>query len=264
MKTDDFSKNHVSKVAVANNVSKVYSVGNTDYPTINSISFELFNNEFLSIVGPSGSGKSTILRMLADLEAPTSGEVYVLPDATVPGGTGFMLQTPTLFHWKTVDDHLRLPFQLGVPQPEGYQDRISEVLKLTALDRFRKRFPHELSGGMQRVLGLCMQLVTQPVMLLMDEPLSGIDEITRERVGDFLTELWNVQKQSTILVTHSIPEAVMLSDRVLVLSPRPAQLRGSVKVLLPRPRDRQVRDSSEFASVVRDIRSLLRFNELQP
>jgi NitT/TauT family transport system ATP-binding protein len=208
--------------------------------------------EFLTLLGPSGCGKSTLLKLVAGLLAPSGGEVRrwgqpVLPGAAAGTELGFVFQEPTLMPWARVADNVRLPLDLaGVPRAQA-DERVQSTLALVGLQGFEKSLPRELSGGMKMRASLARCLVTQPRLLLMDEPFGALDEITRYRLDSDLLQLWQQQGLTVIFVTHSIHEAVFLSQRVLVMAARPGRVVDEVRIDEPYPRSADFRVSTGFA-----------------
>ena len=241
---------------------------------VDTISFAVAPGEFVSLVGPSGCGKTTLLRVAGGLLAPTSGEVTVLGGpvraAQRRKRLGFVFQEPALLPWLTVEGNVRLP--LEVNRRQGQQAvSVEELLRLVRLEAFRCYRPHELSGGMEQRVALGRALVFNPEVLLMDEPLGALDEITREQMRYELLRIWSAagagagatvsaeQRRKTVLfVTHSVAEAVALSDRVLVLSRGPGRIRASIEIGLPRPREQANERSPDFLDYVDLIRGHLR------
>ncbi len=227
------------------------------------VTLRLQRGELVSIVGPSGCGKSTLLRMIAGLIAATSGTLRVsgLPalEARRRGlQLGFVFQDATLLPWRSVRDNIRLPLELlGVPKSE-HAARIHEALELVGLRDFENSLPSQLSGGMKMRVALVRALVTHPQLLLLDEPFGALDEITRQRLNEDLLGLWQRQKWSGIFITHNVYEAVFLSQRVLVMGPRPGRLIAEVPIPFEFPRTPELRGTAEFARLSAEVSSLLR------
>ncbi len=215
--------------------------------------------EFVTIVGPSGCGKSTLLRILAGLVRPTHGQVF-FDGAHLDGprqDVGIVFQYANLMPWRTVLANVRLPLDiLGVPRKEG-DARAREMLALVGLQGFEKAYPRQLSGGMQQRVALARALVRSPRLLLLDEPFGALDALTRERMNLELLRIWAHHRQTAVMVTHSIQEAVFISDRVLVMTPRPGRIAGEVHVTLPRPRTLEMMAWAEFGRLAQEVRSLI-------
>jgi NitT/TauT family transport system ATP-binding protein len=219
------------------------------------------DGEFATIVGPSGCGKSTLLRMVADLTAPSGGSVRLWPDAAPPTERdrrlAFVFQSATLLDWIDVERNVRLPLDLIGGDRVSTAERVQRALALVGLTEFRHAYPRELSGGMQMRVSIARALVTEPALLLMDEPFAALDEITRTRLDRELAELWTRERLTILFVTHSIFEAVFLSTRVLVMSPRPGRIIGEVAIDEPHPRTEGFRASSRFAAYCGQLSAML-------
>ena len=212
--------------------------------------------EFVTIVGASGCGKSTLLKMLAGTLRPSSGEI-MLRGAPIDGPNrevGVVFQSPVLLPWRTVLDNLLLPVEIQRRPRDQYLDRARHYLKLAGLDGFEAKYPNELSGGMQQRVGIGRALINDPAVLLMDEPFSALDAMTREFMNLELLRIWHADRKTVLLVTHSIPEAVFLADRVVVMSPRPGQVVEIYDIDLPRPRGLDIVTSEPFSGYARAIR----------
>ncbi len=219
---------------------------------LDSVDLSVGEGEFLSLLGPSGCGKSSILRLVAGLMAPGAGRVdWVRPLAR--GDIGFVFQEPTLMPWVRIIDNVRLPLDLaGVPRAEG-NERAGDGLARVGLGDFRQMFPRELSGGMKMRAALARALVTQPRLLLLDEPFAALDEITRLRLNDDLLALWEKQRFTTIFVTHSVFESVYLSSRIAIMGPRPGRVVEDIPVDLPWPRDLSLRTGADYGALCREV-----------
>ncbi|MEO1020752.1 MAG: ABC transporter ATP-binding protein, partial [Pseudomonadota bacterium] len=201
-------------------------------------------------------GKSTLLRLIAGLIRPSAGTI-TLQDETVTGPSpdvGLVFQKPTLLPWANVLDNVLFPLKMLSELSKPGIERAHELLDLSGLGGFERRMPDELSGGMQQRVALCRGLIRDPAVLLMDEPFAALDALTREEMGEHLLELWTVRPKAVIFVTHSVPEAVMLSDRVVVMSPRPGRVADIVNVRLPRPRHHDMEAEDEYQTCTRRIR----------
>jgi NitT/TauT family transport system ATP-binding protein len=221
-----------------NHVSRTFTGRAGAVEALRDVSLEVGDGEFVAVVGRSGCGKSTLLRMIAGLLAPTSGSVEVggEPVRKPRRDVALMFQRPALLPWRSVLDNVLLPVQIfGLAQAE-YRERAHWLLHLTGLTGFERRLPHELSGGMQQRVALCRALIARPRVMLMDEPFSALDPLIREELAIELQRVHMEQEATTVFVTHSIDEAVLLADRVVVLSPRPGRVREILRVDIPRPR----------------------------
>jgi len=205
---------------------------------LRGIDLEVADGEFVAVVGRSGCGKSTLLRLVAGLLPPTTGEVQVSGErVTQPRrDIAMMFQRPALLPWRTVLDNVLLPVQIFGWRKAAHRDRAYELLELAGLAGFEKRQPHELSGGMQQRVALCRALIANPRVMLMDEPFSALDALTREELAGELQRVHMDNGATIVFVTHSIDEAVLLADRVVVLSPRPGRIREILDIKIPRPR----------------------------
>ena len=243
------------------NVSKIFETGQSKVHALQSVDLSILSKEFVCILGPSGCGKSTILGMIAGLIAPDAGSVSIengpVDAARSSRRIGLVFQDAVLLPWRTVAENVALPLEvLKLPRRER-ESKIRDVLELVKLDGFENRFPHELSGGMRQRLGIARALSFDPPMLLMDEPFGALDAITRDKMSIELLRIWEQRQKTVIFVTHSINEAALLSDRVVVMTPRPGRIAEIVHNPLPRPRPLQIRDSAEFIALSRKLRELL-------
>ncbi len=220
------------------------------------IDLEVGEHEFVAVIGRSGCGKSTLLRLVAGLLEPTEGRIVVAGDeVTRPRrDVSFMFQRPALLPWRSVLSNVLLPIEIFGLGERKYRDRAHELLNLVGLGGFEKRLPHELSGGMQQRVSLCRSLIQSPRVMLMDEPFSALDTLTREELAEELQRVQLELPRAVVFVTHSIEEAVLLADRIVVLSPRPGRIHKIVDVDLPRPR---ALGQVELDQVARELRGLL-------
>lgn len=220
------------------------------------ISFSVRTEEFVCILGPSGSGKSTLLRVLAGLLPPTRGEVYYNGQGS-PQEIGFVFQKANLMPWRTVVENITLPLELQhLPRTES-QDQAQELVNLVGLEGFEESLPRDLSGGMEQRVAIARALIHDPRILLLDEPFGSLDALTRERMGSELLRIWQARRKTVLMVTHAIPEAVFLADRVLVLSPRPGKISLDLEIALPRPREEGMRYTPAFGEIARQLKSAI-------
>lgn len=240
-------------------VSKVFSTGDTAVEALRHIDLRADEGEFVTLVGRSGCGKSTLLRIIAGLIPATSGSVSVAgKEVERPRrDVAVMFQRPALLPWRTVLENVLLPVELIGGDDRAYRDRAGELLETTGLTAFADRLPRELSGGMQQRVSLCRSLVYDPAVLLMDEPFAALDALTREELSVELQRICIERGKTVVFVTHSIDEAVILADRVVVMSPRPGRIREVIDVDVPRPRSLGHTDHTDqladYAAALRDL-----------
>lgn len=223
---------------------------------IDDVSFSVSEGEFVSVVGPSGCGKSTMLKILAGILTKSSGEA-TLRGTPIEGprkDVGVVFQSPILLPWRTVMQNVIIPIEIQKLDKRIYESKAREYLKLVGLEGFEHRYPRELSGGMQQRVGICRALVHDPAVLLMDEPFGALDAMTREFMNLELLRIWRESKKTILFVTHSIPEAIFLADRVIVLSSRPAVIHEILTINLPRPREIGIMTSEAFGVYTSRIR----------
>ena len=242
-------------------ISMVYSTRGEQLLALSNINLDIAEGEFVSLIGPSGCGKSTLLRLIGDLLQPSSGSIAVhgkpAPEARRTRDYGMVFQSPVLYDWRTVERNVQLPLELmGVPRKERVS-RTEELLNLVGLEEFGRRYPWELSGGMQQRVAIARALSFRPSILLMDEPFGALDEMTRERLNMELLSIWSQTGTTVVFVTHSIPEAVFLSDRVVIMTPRPGRIEHIVQVELARPRGAELREDEQFFHFIAEVRSRL-------
>ncbi len=243
-------------------VSKVFNPGRSnEVAALDDIDLEMRPGEFITLIGPSGCGKSTLLRLAAGLIEPTGGTVEVndktATQARLDRDYGMAFQNAGLFDWRTVSRNIELPLELMGWSKTRRRSRSTEMLELIGLTDFADHHPAELSGGMQQRVAIARALSFSPSLLLMDEPFGALDEMTRERMQNELLRIWSATETTIIFVTHSVPEAVFLSTRVLVMSPRPGRLAEAVAIDIGN-RDELTRQSREFFSAVAEVRTALR------
>jgi NitT/TauT family transport system ATP-binding protein len=238
-------------------VTKVYDNG---VMALGPIDLRVRRGEFVSLLGPSGCGKSTALRLIAGLNAPSSGTVRMArPAATANGAhpVGFVFQEPTLMPWTSVRENVRLPLKLAHVPFAKSQARVDEALAQVGLSEFADSYPRELSGGMKMRVSLARALVTDPDILLMDEPFAALDEITRFRLNNDLLALWRNLRKTVIFVTHSVFESVYLSQRIVVMTSRPGRVTAEIGIETPEPRGEDFRTSADYAGYCRQVSSAL-------
>jgi len=244
------------------NVHQVFEAQDGKMTALEGINLTIQPGEFVSLIGPSGCGKSTLLRIVGDLIRPTSGTAKVngrsAHDARLGREYGMVFQAPVLFDWRTVEANVRLPLEL-MGMAKGTRDaRAKEMLELVELDGFMRHYPTQLSGGMQQRVAIARALALEPTLLLMDEPFGALDEMTRERLNSEVLRIWQRTGTTVIFVTHSIPEAVFLSTRVVVMSPRPGRITNVIDIDLPQPRNDQTRETDRYFELVTEVRESLR------
>ena len=223
------------------------------------VSLRVDDRQFVSIVGPSGCGKSTLLRLISGLIPPTGGEVFVrgVPVKSPILDVGMVFQSPVLLPWRSTLSNILFVAEMRGEAPSKYRGRALELVKLAGLAGFEEKRPHELSGGMQQRVAICRALLLNPSLILMDEPFGALDIITRERMGFELEKMWNVSKNTVVFVTHSISEAVLLSDVIIVMSARPGRVMRTFQVDLPRPRGRELLSHPDFVRLSADVRTCI-------
>jgi NitT/TauT family transport system ATP-binding protein len=242
---------------VVDRVRKVYSTGAASLEAVGSVSFVARAGEFVSILGPSGCGKSTLLMMVAGLESITAGRINVAGDPiTRPrADIGVIFQDPVLLPWKSVLDNVLFPIRILKRPMADYLPRARQLLDLVGLTEFHAKRPHQLSGGMRQRVAIARALIHDPTLLLMDEPFSALDAITRDEMNAALLDIWDRFKKTVLFVTHGIREAVFLSDRVLVMARRPSTIIADVRIDLPRPRSLTIEESPEFNEICALLRA---------
>ena len=249
----------MSVVTIAG-VTKTFKSGNVT--ALENIDLELEAGEFVSLIGPSGCGKSTLLRLIGDLVEPTAGRVTVngktAHQARLDRDYGVVFQDSVLFDWRTVSKNIALPLELLGWDRDRRRERVRKMLELVELTGFENHHPWQLSGGMQQRVSIARALSFEPALLLMDEPFGALDEMTRERLNLELLAIWQQLRSTVVFVTHSISEAVFLSSRVVVMSPRPGRIAGLVPIDLAYPRTVETREDPHFFELVTQVRELLR------
>jgi NitT/TauT family transport system ATP-binding protein len=249
----------VSVVSISG-MTKTFPKGNVT--ALQEIDLQIDAGEFVSLIGPSGCGKSTLLRIVGDLIQPTTGTIDVngkaAHQARLDHDYGIVFQDSVLFDWRTVAKNIALPLEMLGWERAKRKERVDEMLRLVELQGFGDHYPWQLSGGMQQRASIARAFAFEPALLLMDEPFGALDEMTRERLNLELLSIWQRLRSTVVFVTHSISEAVFLSSRVVVMSPRPGRIAGLVTIDLPHPRTVETREAPRFFELVTQVRELLR------
>jgi len=243
-------------------LSMVYKARAGETVALQNADLSVQSGEFISLIGPSGCGKTTLLRLIADLIEPTSGELRVAgktpKEAREAREYGYVFQAPVLYEWRTVIKNVMLPLEIMRFPKAEQRERAARLLKLVGLQDFHRQYPFQLSGGMQQRVSIARALAFDPKLLLMDEPFGALDEITRESMNDELLRIWQETHKTVVFVTHSISEAVFLSSRIVVMTPRPGKIERVIGVDLPYPRDESVRESRRFFELTTEVREALK------
>ena len=226
---------------------------------VEDVTLDIAENEFVTLVGPSGCGKSTLLRLVAGLTPATGGTIHVR-DTVVRDpfpDVGIVFQHPVLLPWRSVLDNVLFSADMLGLDPKGHRARALELLALSGLAGFETRLPRELSGGMQQRVAICRAMLPDPSLLLMDEPFGALDAMTREELGLELLRIWEARRKTILFVTHSIPEAILLADKVVVMTPRPGRLARVITIDLPRPRTVELEFDAKFKAYSDEVRGLI-------
>ena len=246
----------------AKSVDLTFSTNDGPVDALKDVNLDINEGDFVSFIGPSGCGKTTFLRVLADLERPTGGTVEingVSPKiARESRAYGYVFQAPGLYPWRSIGKNIKLPLEIIGLSKHEQSERVKRVLKLVDLQDFENKFPWQLSGGMQQRASIARALAFDADILLMDEPFGALDEIVRDHLNEQLLDLWKTTSKTICFVTHSIPEAVYLSTKIVVMSPRPGRIIDVIESTLPNERPLDIRDSSEFISISQRVREGLR------
>ena len=241
-------------------VDKTYRTRRGDLvPALDDVTLDIAENEFVTLVGPSGCGKSTLLKLVAGL-TPVSGGSIRVRDSVVRDpfpDVGIVFQHPVLLPWRTVLDNVLFSADMLGLDLRRYRTRALELLALSGLGGFESRLPRELSGGMQQRVAICRALLPDPSLLLMDEPFGALDALTREEMGFELLRIWEARRKTILFVTHSIPEAILLADKVVVMTPRPGRLARVIRIDLPRPRTVELEFDAQFKTYSDEVRGLI-------
>ena len=237
-------------------VAKTYQTNDGPVESLLPLTFDIGTGEFMAIVGPSGCGKSTLLKLVAGLLPASSGEITLhgAPVAGPPDDVGIVFQSPVLLAWRTVLRNVMLQIEMRKLPVAQFLPKAHALLQLTGLGDFEKKYPWQLSGGMQQRASICRALVHDPAVLLMDEPFGALDAMTREKMNLELQRIWFETRKTVLFITHSIPEAVFLADRVLVMTERPGAIAAIYDVALPRPRSLAVMGDPRFVELTQTIR----------
>jgi NitT/TauT family transport system ATP-binding protein len=243
-------------------VSLTFTTKDGPVYALSNVDLAVREGDFVSFIGPSGCGKTTLLRAIADLERPTAGTIRVndmTPEqARLKRAYGYVFQAPALFPWRTVEKNVTLPLEVMGLSASERAERAKRNLALVNLDGFEKKYPWQLSGGMQQRASIARALSFDPALLLMDEPFGALDEIVRDKLNDQLLKLWRETRKTVVFVTHSIPEAVYLSTHIVVMSPRPGRITDIIECNLPRDRTLDIRETPEFLKIAHRVRDGLR------
>ena len=249
-------------VISAQNLALTFETNDGPVHALKDINLEIGKGEFVSFIGPSGCGKTTFLRVMADLETPTAGAITVNgvspAEARKARAYGYVFQAAGLYPWRTIGGNIRLPLEIMGYDKADQVERVTRVLELVELDGFEKKFPWQLSGGMQQRASIARALAFDADILLMDEPFGALDEIVRDHLNEQLLALWARTEKTIGFVTHSIPEAVYLSTKIVVMSPRPGRIADVIDSTLPKDRPLDIRDSPEFIEIAHRVRDGLR------
>lgn len=252
----------VPPVISTSNLSLTFQTNDGPVHALSDINLDMAEGEFVSLIGPSGCGKTTLLRVIADLEQPTEGTLTVngvTPEqARLSRAYGYVFQAAALYPWRTIAKNIALPLEImGLSQAEQ-KERISRNMEMVNLTGFENKFPWQLSGGMQQRASIARALAVEPDLLLMDEPFGALDEIVRDHLNEQLLKLWAKTNKTVVFVTHSIPEAVFLSTKIVVMSPRPGRVHDVINCNLPRDRTLDIRETPEFLNIAHRVREGLR------
>ncbi len=252
----------MTSVIQATDLALTFQTNDGPVHALKDINLEINKGDFVSFIGPSGCGKTTFLRVIADLEKPTAGEVTVngvTPEqARKARAYGYVFQAAGLYPWRTIAGNIKLPLEIMGYSKADQAERVDRVLELVELSGFGKKFPWQLSGGMQQRASIARALAFDADILLMDEPFGALDEIVRDHLNEQLLQLWKRTNKTIGFVTHSIPEAVYLSTKIVVMSPRPGRIADVIESPLPKERPLDIRDTPEFLEIAHRVREGLR------
>ncbi len=244
------------------NLSLIFATADAPVIALSDVTLSIGKGEFVSLIGPSGCGKTTLMRVIADLEQQSEGEITVNgispQEARLSRAYGYVFQAPALFAWRNVLRNVTLPLEImGMGRDEALR-RAAKYLDMVGLNGFERKFPWQLSGGMQQRVSIARALSFEPHLLLMDEPFGALDEITRDHLNEHLIRLWEQTRKTVVFVTHSISEAVFLSTRIVVMSPRPGRIMQVIDSTLPAKRNLDIRETPEFIDIAHRVRDALR------
>lgn len=250
------------KIIELNGVVKFYSQNNTDFLALQDVTFDVYEGEFLCIVGPSGCGKSTLLKLVSGLLPITRGSILFKgrPVNCVQENMAMVFQNPVLLEWRSVFDNVMLPVEILRWEEKTHRKKASDLLRLVGLADFEKKYPRQLSGGMKQRVSLVRALISDPSVLLMDEPFGALDAITRENLSYELLNIWKETGKTIVFVTHDISEAVFLGDRVIILTSRPGSVADVIKVDLERPRSPETRINPRHIELAHQIYKIISLN----
>lgn len=252
-------------VVSVSNISKIFKGSKKkpkDFVALNNVSFDVYKGEFVSLLGPSGCGKSTLLKIISSLISSTKGtiNIYHKTEKKVPQ-FGFVFQDSVLLPWRTALDNALFPFEIMGSKKKADENHVKKLFELAKLNGFEDSYPRQLSGGMMQRVSIVRALSYNPEILLMDEPFGALDAITRDELNNLLLEIWHSTKKTIIFVTHSISEAVYLSDRVIVMGTKPGRVLEDMKIDIPRPRNEDTKLTPEFFKYVKKLRGMLKSSE---
>jgi len=251
-----------SPVIDIRDLSLVFKTADGPVNALSGVTLEVERGDFVSFIGPSGCGKTTLLRVIADLEQPTGGEIQIngvsAHEARLAHAYGYVFQAAALYPWRTIERNVALPLEIAGIDRVEQRRRVDQFLELVELQGFKKKFPWQLSGGMQQRASIARALCVKPELLLMDEPFGALDEIVRDHLNEQLLTLWLKTNKTIVFVTHSIPEAVFLSKRIVVMSPRPGRIVDIIDTDFPPQRTLDIRETPEFIDIAHRVREGLR------
>ncbi|CTQ64319.1 Aliphatic sulfonates import ATP-binding protein SsuB [Roseibium alexandrii] len=259
---EDAMSSQANRVIDIDNLSLTFETNDGPVHALSDIDLKIEEGDFVSFIGPSGCGKTTLLRVIADLERPTAGSISVNgvspEEARLNRAYGYVFQAAALYPWRTIAKNVALPLEIMGLSREEQQQRIQKNMELVNLTGFEKKYPWQLSGGMQQRASIARALAVEPDLLLMDEPFGALDEIVRDHLNEQLLQLWAKTNKTVVFVTHSIPEAVFLSTKIVVLCPRPGRIYDVIESDLPRERNLDIRETPEFLKIAHRVREGLK------